>query len=401
MLDPKILEEAIKNKDATKIVKLINDFNLSIVDDKIIAEKKEIKLFEEYWHKRQEVKKLKLNGSYGSLLSPSCRFFDQRLGQSTTLSGRQIVKHMSANVNSHITGKSDYLGESIYYNDTDSVYFSAYQTLKKDIDNGSLEWDKEIAVKLYDQICELVNESFSQFMYDAFHCPKSRGSIIKAGREIVATTALFITKKRYAALVYDKEGKRKDTDGLPGEIKVTGLDIRRSDTPVFIQKFLSKLLDMVLNDVLEKHVLEHIIEFRVKFKERPGWEKGSPKRANKITYYQNKELEEGKARLPGHVRASINWNTLRRMNSDKYSTSIADGSKVIVCKLKNNPMGITSIAYPVDELRLPAWFKELPFDHAAMETAIIDKKLKNLIGVLDFDLASTDRSNTFDSLFEF
>ena len=64
--------------------------------------------------------------------------------------------------------------------------------------------------------------------------------------------------------------------------------------------------------------------------------------------------------MPGHVRASINWNTLKRMNGDKYSQEIVDGMKVIVCKLKQNPLGFTSVAYPTDELRMPEWFKELP-----------------------------------------
>jgi hypothetical protein len=105
--------------------------------------------------------------------------------------------------------------------------------------------------------------------------------------------------------------------------------------------------------------------------------------------------------MPGHVRASINWNTLRRMNGDKYSMQIVDGMKVIVCKVKANPLGYTSIAYPVDELRLPKWFQDLPFDHAEMEATIINNKLDNLIGVLDWDLDSTTQTNTFGSLFSF
>ena len=44
--------------------------------------------------------------------------------------------------------------------------------------------------------------------------------------------------------------------------------------------------------------------------------------------------------MSGHVRASINWNTLKRMNSDKYSQEIMDGMKVIVCKLKKNLLNI-------------------------------------------------------------
>ena len=89
------------------------------------------------------------------------------------------------------------------------------------------------------------------------------------------------------------------------------------------------------------------------------------------------------------------------MNGDKYSQEIVDGMKVIVCKLKQNPLGYTSVAYPTDQLRLPDWFKELPFDDAAMEETIIDNKLDNLIGVLNYNLEDTKQHNTFHSLFDF
>jgi DNA polymerase elongation subunit (family B) len=359
------------------------------------------KVEEEYWDKRQLVKKINLNSLYGAILNSGCRFFDKRIGQSTTLTGRQIVRHMAGKVNEIITGDYDYRGKSIIYGDTDSCYFSAYKTLQKDIDKGLIPWNKDSVVTLYDQIGEEVNSTFPQFMLDQFHCPKSRGEVIKAGREIVGTKALFITKKRYAVLYYDKEGKRSDVDGKPGKIKAMGLDLKRSDTPEFIQNFLSDVLEMVLMGKTEKEVLDHITEFRIAFKSRPGWEMGSPRRANNITEYQEKERKQGKANMPGHVRASINWNTLKRMYSDKYSMNIIDGAKVIVCKLKANPLEYSSVAYPVDELRLPQWFKDLPFDHAEMEAVLIDKKVDNLIGVLKWDISSTSEKNTFNSLFEF
>jgi DNA polymerase elongation subunit (family B) len=359
------------------------------------------KVEEEYWDKRQLVKKINLNSLYGAILNSGCRFFDKRIGQSTTLTGRQIVKHMAGKVNEVITGEYDYRGKAIIYGDTDSCYFSAYKTLQKDINSKVIPWTKESVVQLYDQIGEEVNTTFPQFMLDTFHVPKSRGEVIKAGREIVAIKGLFITKKRYAVLYYDKEGKRADVDGKPGKIKAMGLDLKRSDTPEFIQNFLSDVLELVLTGADENTVLAHITEFRTRFKVRPGWEKGSPKRANNITEYQAKEVKAGKANMPGHVRASINWNTLKRMFDDKYSMAITDGAKVIVCKLKDNPLGFTSVAYPVDELRLPQWFKDLPFNHTEMEQAIIDKKLENLIGVLKWDVRSTEEKNTFNSLFEF
>jgi DNA polymerase elongation subunit (family B) len=359
------------------------------------------KIEEEYWDKRQLVKKILLNSLYGAILNPGCRFFDNRIGQSTTLTGRQIAKHMAGKVNEIITGEYDHVGKAIIYGDTDSCYFSAYVALKKDIDKNLIPWSKESIIELYDTIGETVNGTFIKFMQDAFHCPKTRGDVIKAGREIVASKGLFITKKRYAVLYYDKEGKRSDTGGSPGKIKAMGLDLKRSDTPVVIQDFLSEVLTRVLTGKAKDEVLQYISDFRTEFKTRPGWEKGSPKRANNITEYQAKEKKAGKANMPGHVRASINWNTLKRMMDDKYSMNIVDGMKVIVCKVKDNPMGYTSVAYPVDELRLPQWFKDLPFDNALMETTVIDEKLENLIGVLEWDISSTRSDNTFSKLFDF
>ena len=357
---------------------------------------------EEYWDKRQLVKKINLNSLYGAILNPGCRFFDKRIGQSTTLTGRSIAKHMDAYVNECITGKYDHVGSSIIYGDTDSCYFTAYPVLKKEIDEGRMIWDKNTVIALYDSIADQVNISFPGFMEQAFHCPREMGAIIKGGREIVASTGLFITKKRYAVLFYDKDGKRYDVGGKPGKVKAMGLDLKRSDTPKVIQEFLSDILNDTLNGVDKEPIIEKIREFKIKFKERLGWEKGSPKRVNNLTMYGNKEIKEGKTNMPGHVRAAINWNNLRKMNSDNYSLQVVDGMKTIVCKLRSNPLGWTSIGYPVDEKHLPKWFTELPFNDAEMESTVIDGKVDNLLGVLDWDLASaTNTDNTFESLFEF
>ena len=111
---------------------------------------------------------------------------------------------------------------------------------------------------------------------------------------------------------------------------------------------------------------------------------------------------KGKANMPGHVRAALNWNYLRQANGDNYSMQIVDGMRITVCKLRENPLGFTSIAYPSDELRLPEWFKELPFDDEAMENVLVNEKIENLLGVLNWELKlETVTNNTFDQLFSF
>lgn len=506
---------------------------------------------------------------YGAILNAGCRFFDHRIGQSTTLTGRIIAKHMDSFVNEAITGKYDHTGDAIIYGDTDSeigttihqtnfgekeiqelfancsefwndgdkeyayhpdlmvmsydndknqpyfghinyiyrhkvskdlyeitdsldntitvtedhsvmierngilmetkpvditdtdilisikninqktislhrapvksvkllrkaedeyvydigmkneskpwffgnnilihnsVYFSAWPIIKEDVAAGNMEWNKDICVQLYDSIADSVNDSFPAFMERACHCPREMGSIIKAGRELIAVKGLFITKKRYAVLIYDLEGTRLDVNGKSGKVKAMGLDLKRSDTPKIVQDFLSEILMDVLNSQgndVKQQVIDKIRNFKLEFKQKPAWEKGTPKRVNNLTKYTAEEARLGRANMPGHVRAAMNWNSLKRIFNDNYSMQIVDGMKTIVCKLKDNPVGYESVGYPTDETHLPQWFKDLPFDHEAMEGTIVDKKVDNLLGVLEWNLAeSTDIKTTFDSLFD-
>jgi hypothetical protein len=288
-----------------------------------------------------------------------------------------------------------------------SCYFTAIPMLKQ---NPALmeNWNKETAVQIYDELAEQTNQSFPEMMERSFHCPRKNGEIIKAGREIVADRGLFIKKKKYAVNIYDKEGKRKDKDGKRGDIKAMGLDLKRSDTPKYVQVFLAEILDNVLNGDDKEVIIGKIREFKKKLREMDAWTKGSPKGVKRLNDYAT-QLEKansgkgnGKVNMPGHVRASINWNYLKKMNGDNYSQSIVDGMKIVVCKLRDNPLGITSIAYPVDQLRLPQWFIELPFDELEMERVLLDEKVENMLSVLNWDLReNTDVNSTFDDLFSF
>lgn len=359
----------------------------------------ELKYQRDYWDHRQMARKINLNACYGAITNQGSRFSDQRIGQSTTLSGRTISKHMASTVNEAITGEYIHNGEAVIYGDTDSVMFSVSPVLE-DLKAGGFEINKDNFVELSNNVAEQVNDSFPAFMVQAFNTSEDRKGLIKCGRELCATNALFVKKKRYAILYYDKENSRKDYDNKPGDLKIMGMDTQRADTPKPIQEFLKDVLLRVLKGDSEKQTIDHIREFRTQVKILQPWEKGTPKRVNNLTIYEQKMKAKGKVTVPGHVRASINWNSLRRMNNDSYALPISDGQKVIVCKLKNNPLGYTSIAYPVDEFHLPKWFKELPFDSQHMEEKLIDQKLDNIIGVLGWQLNLSKLNNTFVNLFE-
>lgn len=293
-----------------------------------------------------------------------------------------------------------FFGNGHLLHNTDSCYFSAWPSVKEEVEAGTMEWNADIAIQLYDHISDQVNESFPGMMERAFHVPRNMGAVIKGGRELVASKGLFIKKKRYAVLITDLEGKRYDVGDSKGKVKAMGLDLKRSDTPKVVQDFLSDILKDTLYGVNKTLIIDKVREFKIAFQSRPAWEKGTPKRVNNLTKYTANEAKEGRANMPGHVRAAMNWNNLRRMHGDNYSLSVVDGMKTIVCKLRDNPLGYTSVGFPTDSTHLPPWFKDLPFDDSLMESTIVDQKVENLLGVLEWNIASyTDIKTTFDQLF--
>ncbi len=394
------LTDLIKEGDAEKIAAFMKEHGLRLEQDGdgwviLPAKDKEewVKSQITFWDQRQQARKILLNSLYGALLNEALRFSDERMGQSVTLTGRSIVRHMNAETNATLTGEYDYTGKAICYADTDSCYFSAAFMV-------SPETTRQEYINLYDAVADQVNSTFPAFMHKTFNVSPARGSIIAAGRELVASKMLFIKKKKYGALIYDLEGDRHDKDDKPGKLKAMGLDLKRADTPKFMQTFLEGVLLDVLQGAEAKTIIDQIKAFRLAFKERPAWEKGSPKKVSNLTKYRGmmersasmsltdvrRKGEKAKNTIPGHVRASINWNRLCNHYGDKFSMRITDGSRIIVCKLKNNLLKMDSIAYPIDEPHLPQWFKELPFDHAEMENVIIDKKIANLLGVMKWPL---------------
>jgi len=412
---PKKLKELITEGHTKRVIQYMNQHNLMVKDGKAIhRDQKDLKRIIGFWDKRQLVKKINLNSAYGALLNAGSRFFDQRLGQSTTLTGRTITKHMAAKTNEMMTGEYDHYGKSIVYGDTDSCYFSAYPILKEEIEHGDILWTKESIVDLYNDLAKAVSATFPEFLLSNLNVPIKRSTgVIASSRETVSESGIWIVKKRYACLMYDKDGIRLDVGGKVGKVKAMGLDLKRADTPKFVQQFLSEILMDTLTDKGENAVIEKVRLFKEKFEDMKPWQQGTPRAVNKLTHYREKLEEAGRQKLkgiavgnlhvPGHVTASLAWNRLKEVHMDQHAMKIIDGQKIIVCKLKETSENrLTSIAYPVDEVHLPEWFLSLPFDSEDMMAGIVDKKVENLLGVLKWDLSRTNKEHAhLETLFDF
>ena len=343
----------------------------------------ELKAQETYYDLIQQSKKLFLNSTYGAYLNEYFRFSDPRLGGSVTLSGRVMTKHMCREACRITTGNYDFDRRTLIAGDTDSCYI----TMKWYMDQHGIPSDDKSIVALADKLGDQINASMPPFLNNAFLIDHKRGEILEAGREVVGRRGLFKDrKKRYAIHVINKEGKVVD------EMKIMGMEIRRSDTPRFIQKFLEEcVIAVVKENKTYEEVRKTVDAFRETFRKRPAWTLGSPGRVKKLATNAKlvksyeRDLANGfiglkKPTLHINMSSAFNTNTLMEMNNETRWGELRDGDKIEVIYLKDNPYEMNSVAIRTGEQYVPEWFKQLPFDYQRMEQKLLDQKLFNVIG---------------------
>lgn len=301
---------------------------------------------------------------------------------------------------------------------TDSPYFftndilvhnSSYIAFESFMDREGIPKTLDNAILIGDMVRDVINDSFADYLSSQFLVPKERVDIVKVKRETIYDRALFKNeKKRYALHVLDADGK-KIPKGDKGEIKIIGLEVKRSDTPEYIAKFLQECLRLVLVEGYQEDDLRgYVDEFRSKFREMPSWKKGSPIRVNKLqigTKFMNdyddainrNDFSVKKPQVYWVVAAAANTNRLIEEFKEDRWDKIHDGDKVNVLFLKPNNHNIERVAIRVNEEYIPQWFQELQFDDEAHEKKLIDKKLQNIFGGLNWEFE--ERNHTGYTIF--
>lgn len=380
------LQILIDKKDVNAIKQYMQEYNLEVIDNKIVP--KDIAYYkakEEYWDLEQYLKKIILNSSYGALLNTNSTFYMYEIGASTTMSGRKIVQHMASKANELVLGKYWHKGGIVGYGDTDSCYYClSSDEFKEKYPN--FNYTRENVSKFYHTLAKEVDKSYAEYVQNIFHVPEPNAKIIKSDLEIVGENALFVSKKRYAICIFEKDGLF-----INDKLKIMGLQIKKSDTPKIVRDVMKRMMEALLIENNTDKVVQTLKDFKHdEWTNIEPWFKGSPKTANNIDKFTDELSKDIKARVPGHVMASINWNKMIDMNNDKKSPKITNGSKVVVCKLSDNPWGMTTIAYPKDIVVFPKWFKELPFSVQSMTGSVVDKTLESVFGVLNMGLTLSD-----------
>lgn len=341
--------------------------------DKNSKEYHELMSKSQYYDRIQQVMKLQLNSSYGSLCNKYFKFYDYKLGYSTTATGQAILKHQTAKVNELLTGKYDYNGDAIIYGDTDSTYFKTYT---KNLDD---------ATKIGDLIGKKVNATFPDYMRSAFLCNDDYDKIIETDREIIGSSGIFMKKKMYIIHIVNDEGKKVD------KVKAMGIALKKSTLPPIYKKTLLKFMERLLKGEDWDDIAFDIVEFEDRMKNEGILNIGLPIGVkNMAKYTELYEKEDKNARLPGNVSASIHWNLMRDLSNDKESIKIVSGTKIKVYYLKTTYRNkFKSIAIPTDTIDIPEWFIDYfssNIDVDAQMERLIHKPLEAILSAIGKDV---------------
>lgn len=367
--------------------------------DKKSKEYAEYKIKHEYFDRLQYVYKILLNSAYGALGNKYFKFFDIRLAESTTRSGRAILMHMIARIAEIMDGDYapptegvDEKGKPIFlpnspctvYGDTDSCYFTTYA--------DSLEEAKAVCKIVEDK----TNSSFTAFVKEAFN---STNNVIRAGLDLISTRSIFIKPKMYIMHLDHFDGHDVD------KMKVMGLQIKKTNIPKPVGTKLTKFIERLLKGDNWRTIQEEIVEYKeIVLASTNIMDMGLPKGIKGIEDYTDRwNKNEPDLRLPGHVAASIFYNTCLEKYGDKESLKIVSGSKIKTFYLTEKFGKFKSIAMPTDTKVLPNWFKEHfegLIDRDAQGLRLIDSPLKNILMAID-ERIPTRKSLLYDSLVEY
>jgi DNA polymerase elongation subunit (family B) len=294
-----------------------------------------------FYHQRQLVQKIMLNSLYGVLGLPAFRFYDIDNAEAVTLTGQTVIKTTEMIANKYYI---DNIGKDADYNvytDTDSVFYEAAPLVKSRNPNIDINSDEQMIpaiLSVAKEVQDHLNVSYDFMSKRLFNVEKHRFDI---KQETIAKSGFWVSKKRYAQWIINDNTVNCD------KLDVKGLDVKRSSFPVYFKKVMSTVLMDILKDVDKADIDSKIINFK---DDMPNQNfvhiaKNSAIKDISKHFDSNSEIGQFKKGTPAHVKAALSYNKLLKHFKCPYKYEpMKDGDKIKWAYLKNNPMGLDSVA---------------------------------------------------------
>jgi hypothetical protein len=303
-----------------------------------------------------------------------------------------------------------------------SVFFPAEPLVKSrtDIDPSDEEAMTEAILEIVDEVQEFINNSYDRFASDHCFIPgnfsyelngETKPHHFDIKQELIARSALWTVKKRYAQWIINDEGDPvDDLEGtkwepeaeMPaGEHDVKGFPIIRSDFPPAFNENLEDVVYGILHFWTREKLDDAILEFQQEFYNRPLDEIAKPTGVNKIEKYSTGEIGKRKKGTPPHVKASLTYNDLiKYFELEGDVRPIRSGDKVKWVYLVNNPLGFQQAAFTGQED--PDQIMDFIREYAAydkMYEKVLETKIQKVYDSMGWDMPSQGQ-DIFDEFFE-
>ena len=351
----------------------------------------------DYFDRRQHLQKIVLNSLYGVLGLPVFRFYDLDNAEAVTYTGQSLIKFTKKIANYFYNKELHDTNNLCIYIDTDSVFYSALTLVKKrysDLDVKNVDKMSKAILEIASEVQVYLNKGYDYFAKKFCNLDKHRFDI---KQEVIAKSGLFVTKKRYGLKIINDNGKKVN------KLMVKGLDTVRSSFPVAMREMLSKVLEDILMDVPKEKLDEFIINFKNSMKLKEFDKIAIPTSVKGIRKYRSKEgsiFKRYKLGTPIHVKSSLSYNDfLKFKNISKRYKPISNGDKIKWVYLKQNPLGLSTIAYKghEDPIEILNFIRQY-IDYNKIYKQALHKKIMMLYGALRWD-EPTDASKTIERFF--
>lgn len=328
------------------------------------------------FHNFQLVRKVQLNSAFGAMGNQYFRYYDLRIAEAITWSGKLSIKWIESRANSFLnricgTKDSDYVIAS----DTDSVYLHLGPMVEK-LAHGRSTRE---TVAFIDRSCaEVVLPRISRWYEDLAGTMNAYANRMSMKREAIAEKGIWAAKKRYCMSVHMGE---ENVYMEKPEIKVTGLEVVRSSTPQVVRSDLQEAIRLMLTS--DEGSLRLFVErCHERFLSLPVQQIAFPRSCNNLDEYADAASIYKKA-TPIAVKGSLVYNHwIGRKRLQKTYPEIREGDKIKYVYLKEpNPVREHVIAFPTvipEEFGLDKFVdRETQFEKSFLEPLT---KLLDLVG---------------------
>lgn len=267
------------------------------------------------------------NSGYGAISQSGFIFFDNRIAEGITMTGRYIIQYVSFHFNKRLNDFFKTVGHDyIAYMDTDSSMFALGNIVKKYYATKTPEQIVEaLDVLMEKHLRPFINEATDTIAMEQNYFKKT----IFFKREKICSSGFWVAPKKYALKVYDNEGVRyKEPD-----YAITGIEVVRSSTPEMARNALKECVIHVINKDID--ALRLIVErTHEQFKTFPAEDIAFPRGVNNLEQYSDDTTIYGRG-TPIAVRGALMHNHfVEKLELGNLYQPINEGDKILFLYLQ-------------------------------------------------------------------